>query len=387
MTETQIILILVALAVIGFIFLRSRREENSVKRRSRNNVFEEQRPDVLMDNNHQTASIAASPAEATKEELDKVAVEPAKDVPQEEPPIYEDLEKERQENVDVTKDDPETPGFVGIAEPHFDYGVQWVLDMSSIGTKGFSYGAVDALHRDVMSISSALPVELWARSVKDGLYYPFKYCPNESNHIMVAVTMANRTATLDELTASRYMQAMEQVATYSGTDVRSVVDFKTMLNLADRIGRFVKHFDSQFEILLVPRAEGGMTPELLERVVCESGFVKKADHSGWEFRFDPEEREPVLSLASRGEADGTLHLSFDIPVASLVRGDLKQFFQLANHLANHLNAVWVDCERQPIHAGGALILQEEVSAKLEKMAAAGVKGGSARAKLIFSRQA
>lgn len=386
MTETQIILIVVALAVIGFFFLRSKHEESSVKRQLHNNALEEERVDVLMNDKDDD--------DFDDDDLEKN--EPStgskgSPLPQEEPPIYSELEKERNEAVEEAQremNSTETIGYAGVAEPVFDYGVQWVLDMSSIGTKGFNFGALDALYRDLTAISSNLPVEIWTRSKKDGLYYPFKYCPNESSRVVVGITMANRTATMNELTASQYLQVMEQMAAYNGTDVRPSMDMKTMLENASKVSKFVKYYDSMFEILIVSKTEAPLSMELLERVAEDSGFVKNSEGRGcWEYRFDPAEKEPVLVLANHGEPDGTVHFTFDIPNANLVRGDLKQFFQMANHLANHLNAAWVDCERRPIDAGGALILQDEVTAKLEKMAIAGVRGGSTRARLIFSREA
>lgn len=386
MTETQIILIVVALAVIGFFFLRSKHEESSVKRQLHNNALDEERVDVLMNDKDDD--------DFDDDDLEKN--EPStgskgSPLPQEEPPIYSELEKERNDAVEEAQREmnpTETIGYAGVAEPVFDYGVQWVLDMSSIGTKGFNFGALDALYRDLTAISSDLPVEIWTRSKKDGLYYPFKYCPNESSRVVVGITMANRTATMNELIASQYLQVMEQMAAYNGTDVRPSMDMKTMLENASKVSKFVKYYDSMFEILIVSKTEAPLSVELLERVAEDSGFVKNSEGRGrWEYRFDPAEKEPVLVLANHGEPDGTVHFTFDIPNANLVRGDLKQFFQMANHLANHLNAAWVDCERRPIDAGGALILQDEVTAKLEKMAIAGVRGGSTRARLIFSREA
>ena len=387
MTETQIILIVAALAVIGVFFWRSKREESSIKRQSQNNSLEEERVDVLMDGEDGRSEPGSGGDGAA---ADGRADDAGKPVPQDEPPIYGDLDKERRDTVEEAKRElnPEAMGCAGVAEPVFDYGVQWVLDMSMIGAKGFNFGAIDALHRDLTAISPSLPVELWARSKKDGLYYPFKYCPNEASRIVAGITMANRSAMIDELTASQYLQVMEQMATYSGTDVRPSIDMKTMLGMAAQVAKFVKYYDSMFEILIVSKTDAPVSAERLDKVAAESGFVKNSDGRGrWEYRFDPAEKEPVLVLANRGEPDGTLHFTFDIPNANLARGDLKQFFQMANHLASHLNASWVDCERHPIDAGGAMLLQDQVAAKLEKMSAAGVRGGSPRSRLLFSRNA
>ena len=391
MTETQIILIVVALAVIGVFFLRSKREESSLKRQLQNNALEEERVDVLMSGEDKDDFDDDDEDDGESERKEPSMSPKGNPLPQEEPPIYSELEKERNEAVEEAQREmnpAEAMGYEGIAEPVFDYGVQWVLDMSAIGTKGFNFGALDALNRDLTAISPSLPVELWVRAKKDGLYYPFKYCPNESSRVVVGITMANRAAAMNELTASQYLQVMEQLAAYSGTDVRPSMDMKSMLGNASQIAKFVKYYDSMFEILIVSKTDAPISTELLEKVAEESGFVKNSEGWGrWEYRFDPAEKEPVLVLANRGEPDGTVHFTFDIPNANLVRGDLKQFFQMANHLANHLNAAWVDCERHPIDAGGAMILQDEVTAKLEKMATAGVRGGSARARLIFSREA
>lgn len=75
------------------------------------------------------------------------------------------------------------------------------------------------------------------------------------------------------------------------------------------------------------------------------------------------------------------------PIANVPRGDLKRFFQLANHIACHLGGVWVDGAGNRIEAAGGLILQDEIEHQDAQMAASGVRPGSERARLLFSRSA
>ena len=95
----------------------------------------------------------------------------------------------------------------------------------------------------------------------------------------------------------------------------------------------------------------------------------------------------AMTLSLAGADSSQLRLSFDVPLANVPRGDLKRFFQLANHIACHLGGVWVDGAGNRIEAAGGLILQDEIEHQDAQMAASGVRPGSERARLLFSRSA
>ena len=121
------------------------------------------------------------------------------------------------------------------------------------------------------------------------------------------------------------------------------------------------------------------------KVAEGAGFVSASGR--WELRIDEGSREPLMTLSLAGADSSQLRLSFDVPLANVPRGDLKRFFQLANHIACHLGGVWVDGAGNRIEAAGGLILQDEIEHQDAQMAASGVRPGSERARLLFSRSA
>ena len=88
-------------------------------------------------------------------------------------------------------------------------------------------------------------------------------------------------------------------------------------------------------------------------------------------------------------ADDTkrLILAYDIPLGNLARGDLKRFFANANFFACVLHAVWLDAAENAVDAFGALAIEDAVRHRADLMEKNGVRAGSSRARLLFSRSA
>ena len=383
MSETQIILIVAAVAVIAFFLWRSLREERSVRRKKPLKV-ESISKDPLVDASEDSRTEPSFDASADEEEKD--AQVPEQQLPSEEAPAAASISRERQ---DAARREAETNPFaspVGRKEPPVDLGIQWVLDITPYEGKGFGVGAIDALKAELDALSLKLPVELWCKSEGDGLYYPPHLVPGRAVHLVATLVMANRAAKLDAVTASSFHQVLEQTAAHNDVDVRTSCDMKQALASAEQIEAFIRYYDRMIEVVIAP-AEGGevFTNERINAAALGAGFT--ADSGRWKFCGDASEREPVMTLTLSPHADGTLRLDFDVPLANLARGDLKRFFQTANHLANRLGGVWVDCSRMPIDAAGALILQDDIEARAAQMAESGVRAGSDRARMLFSRSA
>lgn len=382
MSETQIILIVAAVAVIAFFLWRSLREERSVRKKKPLKVVSVKDP--LLDAPEEERTEPSFDPSAEEEEAE--AQVPEKQLPSEEAPAASSISRERQ---DAARREAEANPFappVGRKEPPVDLGIQWVLDITPYEGKGFGVGAIDALKAELDALSLKLPVELWCKSEGDGLYYPPHLVPGRAVHLVATLVMANRAAKLDAVTASSFHQVLEQTAAQNDVDVRTSCDMKQALASAEQIEAFIRYYDRMIEVVIAP-AEGGevFTNERINAAAIGAGFT--ADSGRWKFCGDASEREPVMTLTLSPHADGTLRLDFDVPLANLARGDLKRFFQTANHLANRLGGVWVDCSRMPIDAAGALILQDDIEARAAQMAESGVRAGSDRARMLFSRSA
>ena len=399
MSETQIILIVAALAVIAFFFWRSLREERRLRASRKTPLKRESfiRKDVLEEEPEPELALRQEPQLATEENASQEAPqqEPTVEINPEEqpsdvPPIYEQMGKKKMTELKGALDES---GFLGrrttgMKEPPVDRGIQWILDITPYEGKCFPYGAIDSLVRQVSELSLPLPVSLWAKAKDDGLYYqvyPENALVGDAVHLIATLVIANRASVLHEVMASSFLQVLEQAAAQDDVDVRMSTDMPQVIATATQISRFVAYYDKMLELKIIPSPDKTLTYDELVKLGEAAGF--KSASARLEYRMDPKSSEPVMTLEMGPDGMASLRLVFDVPMASLSRGDLKRFFQLANHFANHLGGVWVDCAGNRIEASGAMMLQDEIEARALQMTTSGVRPGSERAHLLFSRSA
>lgn len=396
MSETQIILIVAALAVIAFFFWRSLREERRLRESRKTplkhetfikDVLKEEEP-VPRQEPQLDTEMPKTDASVGEPEL-TVEMQPDEQ-PSDIPPVYEELGKKTMVEIKGTLDESSfmSRRTIGTKEPPVDRGIQWILDITPYEGKVFPYGAIDSLIRQVSELSLPLPVSLWAKAKDDGLYYqvyPENTLVGDAMHLIATLVVANRAAVLDEVMASSFLQVLEQAAAQNDVDVRMSADMAQVIATATQISRFVAYYDKMLELKIIPSADKTLTYDQLVKLGEAAGF--KSGSARLEYRMDPKSSEPVMTLETGADGMASLRLVFDVPLASLSRGDLKRFFQLANHFANHLDGVWVDCAGNRIEALGAMMLQDEIEARSLQMTMSGVRPGSERAQLLFSRSA
>ena len=330
MSQTQIILIVAALVVIAFFFWRSMREERRMRasRKARLQAGGDVRKDVLAEEKPEPR-VEPQLEDMVDDDEPHEAVQSASrdDLPSEKPPVYERFAEEQKARLE----------------------------------REAARGGRKAGH-------------------------PSECLPAEAVHIVATILIANRAAVLDDVSASSFLQVLEQTAAQNDVDVRTSCDIKTAVSTAVQISRFIHYYDKLIEVSIVPAPrEEGLTLEEVTKVAEGAGFVSASGR--WELRIDEGSREPLMTLSLAGADSSQLRLSFDVPLANVPRGDLKRFFQLANHIACHLGGVWVDGAGNRIEAAGGLILQDEIEHQDAQMAASGVRPGSERARLLFSRSA
>ena len=391
MSQTQIILIVAALVVIAFFFWRSMREERRMRasRKARLQAGGDVRKDVLAEEKPEPR-VEPQLEDMVDDDEPHEAVQSASrdDLPSEKPPVYERFAEEQKARLEreAARGGRKAGRIAGIEKPPVDHGIQGVLDVTPYEGKTFPLGSMDSLVTQIRQLSLPLPVSLWAKSAEDGLYYPSECLPAEAVHIVATILLANRAAVLDDVSASSFLQVLEQTAAQNDVDVRTSCDIKTAVSTAVQISRFIHYYDKLIEVSIVPAPrEEGLTLEEVTKVAEGAGFVSASGR--WELRIDEGSREPLMTLSLAGADSSQLRLSFDVPLANVPRGDLKRFFQLANHIACHLGGVWVDGAGNRIEAAGGLILQDEIEHQDAQMAASGVRPGSERARLLFSRSA
>lgn len=400
--ETIIVGVIAVVVVIAVIYWRSKRQEIAARPRSplprpTRDVLDPERaekprvePELKSDGGKSAKSSKDAQPAPVKAAL----------APSDEPPIYDELEREenrRKAQAEAaercagtarsSRAQPEPERLEDRrAYPPVDAQIEWVLDISPKEGKHFSVGGIQSLAVEVKRLGLPLRVRIWAKSAKDGLYYEADELPANATHVVAALALANRTTALDEVRASAFYQVLEQSAAQNDVEVRRDLEPKDAVLRSKILRDFIEYYDTQVDVLIEPTdPETPFTVALVDGIARAAGF--RAASGCWELRACEGDHDPIVSLAFGAEGTKNLTLSFDVPLASLSRGDLQLFFRLANHLACELHAAWSDCSRQPIDAGGALLIEEQVAAHDALMAKNGVAAGSERAKLLFARGA
>lgn len=360
------------------------------------------------------APAAASPAAAapskTAEAVEPIfapdvppaAGEPAGSVPapepSAEPPLYRRLEEEEEAQARAemaaaaaaeeaslaARDAGESDeGSRRRALPPVDPAIQWVLDIAPREGMQFALGGVKSLKIEVERLQLPLAVQIWAQSSKDGLYYESDELTAPARHVVAALVLANRAARLDEVSASRFFQVLEQSAAQNEVALRREMEPEEAVKRSAELKRFIEYFDRSIEIrIAAPEGAEGFSLEKISAAAEAAGFTSASGR--WELRADPAERDPVMTLAFGSDGTQTLTLALSLPLANAGRGDLKRFFALANGLSCTLGSVWTDCSKRPIDAGGAMLIQDSVRAHAQMIARGGVVPGSERARMLFS---
>lgn len=401
MFSVQVIIPILVIAAVcmGVLYWRSKREEDRAREASEklrpialNDPLSEPRPSDLM---------ASGPAEGVEPVLaagnGAGADRPDPDAefeprePSAEPPLYRLLEKEDEAEKaaavaaaeEVESDRPAEAGR-GREFPPIDPMVEWVLDISPREGSQFALGGVQSLKIEVDRLNLPLQFRVWAQSARDGLYYEADEVTSPARHVVASLVLANRTARLDDVGASRFFQVLEQCAAQNDVALRRDMEPAEAVRRSAELKRFIEYYDRSVELRIAPVAEGEtFAYDRVEAVAAEAGFA--AASARWDLHFEADELDPVITLAFGPEGTRSLTLALSLPLANESRGDLKRFFALANDLSAKLDGVWADCTMRPIDAGGAMMIADSVSRHARMMASGGVRPGSERARLLFAR--
>ena len=308
--------------------------------------------------------------------------------PTEEPPIYAELEREEAEEAraeEAKKESAEQSADPrSRAVPPVDSAIEWILDIAPVDGMQFALGGVKSLKLELARLNLPLLVRVFAQSSKDGLYYEAEELHFPARHVVASMVLANRAAKLDEVGASRFYQVLEQSAAQNNVVIRRELEPGQAVLRSATLKNFINYFDRKIEVVIAPiDPEQPFDLEAVSKAARKAGF--ESSSGCWELRFDPAERDPVISLAFGPEGTNTLVLTYDLPLGNLARGDLKRYFALANHLAAELKSRWSDCSKHPVDAGGAMLIAEQAEAHGKLMTENGVEPGSNRARLLFSR--
>lgn len=386
---------IIAVILVGFIVWRSKRDEK--RSRGLKDVHTDDplmghtpgrvEPDLVNAGSHENAPAAKTTyEEENRPESEGDAFAERIPAPSQEPPIYKVLERQEEDRLRREEEAAKLAAeeVLDRQRPPVNGAIEWVLDISPADGMQFALGGVKSLKLELKRLGLPLLVRVFAQSSKDGLYYEADEFISSARHVVASLLLANRAAQLDEVSASRFFQVLEQSAAQNNVVIHRTLEPRQAVERSAQLHHFIEYFDKKVEILISPRdAEQSFELETVRTAARKAGFT---EGSGiWELRFDPMERDPVVTLAFSGDGAHELRLELSLAIANLSRGDLKRFFALANQLAAAMKGNWTDCSHRPVEAGGAMIIAQRAEEHAALMNQSGLVPGSDAARLIFAR--
>lgn len=197
--------------------------------------------------------------------------------------------------------------------------------------------------------------------------------------LLVAIQMANRRLSLDEVEASRFLAAVQQIAVALDADF-DAPDVARLVNLATDLRDTSSQFDVQIGLTLMG-AGGPWTVERLGAVAAKAELVA-AGPGKWH-RLD-EENRPLFTFGTASLLKDRLTLELDVPLAPAAAQPLRHMFAAASVVALDLGAQIVDDNGQPVNAASLASVERKLEDLYERMRQAGYEPGSPRALRLYA---
>jgi len=197
--------------------------------------------------------------------------------------------------------------------------------------------------------------------------------------LLVATQLAHRRHRIDEISASQFIAAVQQVAMALDADFDSP-DVGRVVEMADELDRLCARFDVQIGMTL--HAAGGPWDSLRVAQAAQAAGLESTGPLRWD-RLTADGL-PVFSLKADAFSTDRLTLELDVPLAPETAEPLRSLFKTADSLAVELGARVIDDNGRPVNAASLSGVAEQLEALYAEMRAAGIEPGSARAQRLYA---
>jgi hypothetical protein len=199
------------------------------------------------------------------------------------------------------------------------------------------------------------------------------------SELLVAIQMANRRVSLDEVEASRFLAAVQQIAVALDADF-DTPDVSRLVNLATELRNTTSEFDVQVGLTL--EGDGGpWSAERLAEVAAKAELVQ-AGPVTWH-RLD-QAGTPLFTFTSASLLKDRLTLELDVPLAPVEAQPLRLMFAAASLIALDLGARIVDDNGKPVDAASLAGVEQRLEELYARMRQAGFEPGSPRALRLYA---
>lgn len=265
-----------------------------------------------------------------------------------------------------------------VASPRWveDPMLDWVLELRCAhAVDGVSvFDAAAPLAR----LESPLPVFLvawdartqqWVEPDRFGFY----------SELLAATQLAHRKHRIDEIGASRFIAAIQQVALALDADF-DAPDVKRVVELASELDQLCARFDVQIGMTL--NAPAGTWDAARVSQAAQAAGLVAVDPLRWAF-VSPE-GQALFTLRATALPTSTLALELDVPLVPVAADPLRTLLRVADALAMDLGARLIDDNRRPVNAASLSGVAEQLDALYAEMRAAGIEPGGARAQRLYA---
>jgi hypothetical protein len=234
--------------------------------------------------------------------------------------------------------------------------------------------AVAGLHRQAF----ALPVHVaawdaraqqWVHPDRFGFY----------SEMLVAIQLANRRMALDDVEASRFLAAVQQIAVALDADF-DAPEVPRIVDQANRLREQCGQFDVQIGLTL----EGPGGPWTNERLAAVAAKAELVSTGPGTWRRLDAAGMPLFTFGSATAAKDRLSLELDVPLAPVASQPLRMMFAAASVIALDLEVQIVDDNGRAVDAASLARVEEQLEALYAQMHQAGYEPGSPRALRLYA---
>lgn len=196
--------------------------------------------------------------------------------------------------------------------------------------------------------------------------------------LLVAIQLANRKLALDDILASRFVSAVQQVAMALDADF-DPPEVKRVVEQAAELDRLCARFDVLIGMTLEATSGPWDAPQLA-RATSQAGLVAEGAQR-W-VGVDAAGRA-LFSVSSASLLTDRLAFELDVALAPAEANALQVMFAAATSMAASLGARLVDDNKRPINAGSLAAIAEQLQALYGQMRSAGIEPGGMRAQRMY----
>jgi hypothetical protein len=202
------------------------------------------------------------------------------------------------------------------------------------------------------------------------------------SELLVAVQMASRRHALDDIEASRFIAAVQQLALALDADF-DPPEVGRIVALAQDLDRLCAQFDVQIGLTLEAQ-NGAWDAQALRGAAEHAGLVKVGDAHWQRFADGEAQAVPLFAMSCEALPADRIALELDVPLVPPAAAPLHALFAAAEQLAGRLGARIVDDNGRAIHPGSMPAVAEQLERLYAEMRAAGIEPGSARAQRLYA---